>query len=272
MAAGLLPLLEIFLIMMLALVFGSFASALIWRVPRGLPWALERRADGLPRSACPSCGKKLTFRDLVPLFSWLTLRGRCRHCQATIPLFYPLAELLTLAACLGVYFSWGLNPPALLLMLAMPFLVALLVIDCRHLILPNQLVGILAFLALCLLLWHGLDAGFDRDFAGHGLMVLGAGFVYGGIALLTGMVIGRVLGKEALGFGDVKFFVVAGLWLGLFYLPFFLICAGIAGVAWGLFYRFVYKKPLFPFGPALIVSLYISIILKGLNIVPFVVT
>ena len=66
----------------LGLVFGSFASMLSHRLASG--------GDvGGRRSACPACGATLSARDLVPLFSWLFLRGRCRHCRAAIGWRYP---------------------------------------------------------------------------------------------------------------------------------------------------------------------------------------
>ncbi|MCB1538670.1 MAG: prepilin peptidase [Alphaproteobacteria bacterium] len=70
----------------LGLCLGSFATALVYRLPRGLNWTTER-------SRCPSCGHALGVPDLVPVFSWLFLRGRCRHCGTRIPARYPLIEL-----------------------------------------------------------------------------------------------------------------------------------------------------------------------------------
>ncbi len=68
------------------LCLGSFMTALVYRLPRGLNWTTDR-------SRCPSCGHALGVPDLVPVFSWLALRGRCRHCRTPIPARYPLIEL-----------------------------------------------------------------------------------------------------------------------------------------------------------------------------------
>ena len=71
--------LEIFAFAVLGLVFGSFASAMIYRIPRGQSvWGTK------DRSACPHCGQELKTRDLIPLFSWLMAKGRCRHCGAKL--------------------------------------------------------------------------------------------------------------------------------------------------------------------------------------------
>lgn len=121
----------------LGLVLGSFASAMAYRIPRGVSWVSAR-------SACTSCGHVLSALDLIPFFSWAFLRGRCRHCRAVIGWRYPLIELSTLLACLAVQGVWGFHYPALSTMLAMPFLVAAVAIDFEFMILPDQINLILA--------------------------------------------------------------------------------------------------------------------------------
>jgi leader peptidase (prepilin peptidase)/N-methyltransferase len=74
---------------------GSFLNVVAWRVPRGesVLW---------PPSHCPSCDAHLGARDLVPVVSWLTLRGRCRYCGAPVSARYPLVELSTALVFAGV--------------------------------------------------------------------------------------------------------------------------------------------------------------------------
>lgn len=69
---------------------GSFLGVAITRIPAGqqILWG---------RSHCDGCGRSLGAIDLVPVLSWIALRGRCRHCGATLPLFYPLIELASVA-------------------------------------------------------------------------------------------------------------------------------------------------------------------------------
>src|SRR3954454_18467201 len=68
------------------LIFGSFATVVAHRVPRH-----ESFVSG--RSRCPHCGSTIAGYDNIPILSWLVLRGRCRHCDAVIPVRYPLTEL-----------------------------------------------------------------------------------------------------------------------------------------------------------------------------------
>lgn len=234
---------DVFLVTFLGLALGSFASAISWRVPRGLSWTVS--AGKAEHSVCPACQHRLSWCDLVPFFSWLFLRGRCRHCGAMIGWRYPLIELATAAGCVAVYAVYGLTLPAGVLMLAMPFFVALIAIDLEHMILPDQINIILAVLGTVFVavstmsfLWAGIAA-----------------LVYGGAALALGRVMQKVLKKDALGMGDVKFFAVAGLWLGLASFPAFLIFSGLCGIGIGALFRLWKGESLFPFGPALVLAL-----------------
>ena len=235
------------LVLMLGLILGSFASAMSWRIPRHESWVRAR-------SACTSCGHLLGVADLVPFFSWLFLRGKCRHCRAPIGLRYPLIELTTLILCLLVHATAGLTLPGIIMMLAMPFLVALIVIDLDHMILPDQLNIIL----------FGLGVAFVLANA-PGTIVLAAlaAAVYAGLLFVMGWVMSRLLKKDAVGFGDVKFMIAAGMWLGLPMLPAFLILSGLCGVAFGLIWKLAGRSAVFPFGPALILALLTCLLLRG---------
>jgi len=204
------------------------------------------------RSACPSCGMRLGVRDLVPVFSWIFLRGRCRGCGARISIRYPAIEMAVVFACLGAWFFWGLNINALLLMCAIPFLVALVVIDFEFFILPDSLVAIVGGLGVLRVLW---SAFLVQDPAVFAVYLASVG-VYALLAFALRVGVGAATGKEAMGLGDVKFFGVAGIWLGMQLLPFFLLASGVFGVIFGLVWHRIRGNPVFPFGPALILGLY----------------
>ncbi|MCB9991584.1 MAG: prepilin peptidase [Rhodospirillales bacterium] len=206
--------------------------------PRGISWTHGRKnqqdKNGVARSACVHCHTTLTLPDLVPLLSWLFLRGKCRHCGKFIGWRYPLMEGLTLLGCIGIYIVWGFHPGAFILMAAVSILVALLFIDLEHMILPDQLNAILAGLAILLILYHLGAYGLSYGFGDKAISKVMGAALYGGLAWGTGWGVGKILKKNALGFGDVKFFAVAGLWLGWAYLPYFF--AGIR-CDWGDLWR-----------------------------------
>lgn len=253
---------EAAIVLLLGLALGSFATALAWRVPRGISWIGGR-------SACTGCKKPLTARDLVPVLSWLAAGGKCRHCGAAVSWRYPLAEAVTAAGCLGIYAVWGFTVPAFLIMAALPFLMALLMIDAESMILPDSLVAIAAILSIFMIIYQYVVYGPAFGFGSQAVLKLAAAPVYGGLVWLMGVLVAFVRKKDALGFGDVKFFAMAGLWLGLSWLPFFLIGAGLCGVFTGLYWRLILKKNTFPFGPALILALYAGLLGQGLELPPF---
>ncbi len=241
----------------LGLCLGSFATALAWRVPRGISIVAKKR------SACPTCNHDLGVRDLVPLFSWLLQKGRCRYCQAVIGLRYPLIELATLALCLAFYKVYGFTAIGLCLFMLAAILVAIIDIDLHHKIIPDGLNLSIFLLGLLALLIAGCVSfnppAFLLEKGGEGL---GAVLVYGGGAFLLRQVFLWVMQREALGLGDVKFFAASGIWLGFSAnnLAWFLILSGGFGVVLALVWRKMTGQREFPFGPALILA-FIAVLL-----------
>jgi leader peptidase (prepilin peptidase) / N-methyltransferase len=247
-------------ILVLGLLFGSLVAAMAWRMPRGIsPWG---------RSACRHCQATLTPFELVPLLSWLWLRGRCRHCARPISLAYPALELGNLGLW-WLAWQWvglaGAQPlAALLLCLLSSTLLLAAVIDAQSLRLPdalNALAGLLGALGAAIGLWPWTSA------------LLGAA-IFGGTALALRSVMGWRLGREALGLGDVKLMVAAGLWLGPLALPTFLLLSSLIGLTTALIRlaaaRYGPKslhraalEPEIPFGPALCLAFYVLVLAHG---------
>jgi leader peptidase (prepilin peptidase)/N-methyltransferase len=181
----------------LGLFVGSFLNVCIYRLPIG-------RTVLWGRSHCPHCDRQIRAWENIPVVSWLALRGRCAGCGASIGLQYPLVELATGALFAGAAWLYGPTPllvPRLIFACAM---VVLFMIDLQHRILPNviTLPGIVAGLAFSLFLPPGF-----RD------ALLGA-VVCSLLLFGMGEVVSRALGKEALGFGDVKMIAMMGAFLG----------------------------------------------------------
>ncbi|HRJ25988.1 MAG TPA: prepilin peptidase [Fimbriimonadaceae bacterium] len=201
MEIGLFPAWTTPLGVMIGAAIGSFLNVVIYRLPLGM--ALSR-----PRhSFCPSCQHQLTGPDLIPLFSWLFLRGRCRHCQARVPSRYFVVELMT-GAHFGILWHQHLverGDPALAIAYAFfgAALIAAIFTDLRWLIIPDQInaamFGIGVALNLVLIAQGRPEAwawGIPSSLAGA---LAGIGVLWG-IAFL-----GRLLfGKDAMGHGDIK--------------------------------------------------------------------
>lgn len=251
---------ELFLFITAGLIAGSFASAIAHREEKNFPWWSSD--EQVRRSACQSCGHALSHRDLIPLISWISLKGKCRYCRAAIAKSYPLLELGCASAAALVYLTQGISLTAIFSMVALPFLMALFLIDFRTFLLPNRLVAILGAIGFVRIVTEGFVFQTIEPAIIGGNYIL-AVFIYGGLAWGMKILAESFLKKEALGMGDVKFFAVSGLWLGLTKLPDFCIVAGVLGVAFALIWRYIKKEDIFPFGPALIVSFFILLMLDG---------
>ncbi len=233
---------ELLLILATGLIFGSFITCASWRLPRGLDVVKKP-------SYCPSCNTKLGFKDLWPVLSWASAGGKCRHCKALVHWRYPATELATAAIFFLLYDRFGLTSQSIVLALLAVALLVMIVVDFEHYIIPDEIHYFL------------LPLGFFY----HWIMKSDMGDVLGGI--IVGLIIGPGLHygyrwlrkKEGLGFGDVKFMVIAGLWLGLTAMPPFLFFSGAIGVALGLFWRIIGRGPRFPFGPALGASMFLCL-------------
>lgn len=231
-------------IAILGLIFGSFVGALSYRLPRGLS-----SAHG--RSACTACGATLRARDLVPVFSWFAAKGACRYCGARVSWRYPAIEVSTLGlfvlAAIVVDDAWRLS-----VVLAMsPAMVALTAVDVEHQRLPNSLIAYVAVLAL------GFRWMVDADFL---TACLAAIAVFAAALMLD--LAGRRFFQQGLGMGDAKLMAVAALALPILPLLQALTCAGVLGVVSAFLWRAAKPPGIhFPFGPAILVSLWGALIL-----------
>lgn len=181
---------------------GSFIGTVLVRLP-------QDRSILTGRSACDSCGAKIGVSDLIPLISWLILRGRCRACGAAIGWWQPGCELA--GAVIGIasvlLAPAGLTLPAMLMGWQ---LLLLGVIDARHLWLPRSVVGLLALSGAAFAVW--------RSWQMTSLAPLWTGLAGGvlGFAMLWSVARGyRVLrGRDGMGGGDPPLLGAIGLWIG----------------------------------------------------------
>jgi leader peptidase (prepilin peptidase) / N-methyltransferase len=203
---------EIGIVTALGASIGSFLNVVIHRLPL-------RRSLVHPGSHCTSCDTAIAPYDNVPVLSWLLLRGRCRHCRASISPRYPAVELLTAAAFAAVVAARGFDDD---LVLELPFvacLIALAAIDLDHRLLPNRIVYPMA--AYGLVATAIVDSG---DLVEH--LIAGAGgFLFLFIAVLAY--------PRGMGMGDVKLAGAMGLYLGLSIVPAMLV-AFLSGSLLGL--------------------------------------
>jgi leader peptidase (prepilin peptidase) / N-methyltransferase len=222
------------------LIFGSFLTVVVHRIPRG-------ESVVHPRSRCPRCGAEIGALENIPIVSYVALRGRCRHCGASVSLEYPLTEAATAALFAAAALVHEELYVAILVALFLGVMLAVALIDARWRIVPNAVV----YPSLVL----GLAATVIGDLAGVGLDALSGliGMVaYAGPLFLVALAV-----PHGMGMGDVKLVGLIGLVLGSLGLSYVAVAAGVGILAGGvgaLLAMAVFRlgrKQQIPFGPFL---------------------
>jgi leader peptidase (prepilin peptidase)/N-methyltransferase len=267
----------------LGLVVGSFLNVVVHRVPLG-------ESIVHPRSRCPRCATPIAARDNLPVLSFLWLRGRCRHCGASISWRYPLFELATGALFAAVAWRYGASLEAILLMGFCAALLAVAAIDFEHQIIPDEisLGGLAAGLVLLPALtwlaggspWRALAAGAAGAAIGGGVLWI-VGFGHARVSAALGREFDHWPGEgealprpftldwwtwfPGLGFGDVKLLAMIGAWVGAVGVVQTILAAAVAGLLLGLGFFAVRRRFDAPFGfaPAIAVGALLVVLFPG---------
>ncbi len=177
----------------MGLIFGSFLNA----------WALrtiKNESINKGRSKCPQCNHQLSWRDLVPVLSWLILKGCCRYCHQKISWQYPVVEVVTALLFLGLYVKFGLSLNFFVASLVSSFLILIFLTDTRAYVIPDIFVilGIVAALGVQFFLATSIT-----------IVLLGA-LIGGGFFLLQYL----FFGEEWVGIGDSGVGALVGALVG----------------------------------------------------------
>jgi leader peptidase (prepilin peptidase)/N-methyltransferase len=257
-------------IFILGVITGSFLNVCIYRIPKkiSLLW---------PDSSCIHCSAAIAWYDNIPVFSYLFLKGRCRHCGHNISIRYPLVEAITgLVFWLLFYNTVIVNGESIytcsLYVVFCCLLIICSFIDLQLHIIPNKITYtglILAPVAslLCLGL-HNPNSSLKYFESSGNLWVnsflasLMGIFIAAGLVFLCGVIGKIVFRKDAMGFGDVKLMGVIGGFLGwkLGVATFFL--APFLGLLFGIPKLFLKKEHVIPYGPFLSLAAFICILSK----------
>lgn len=223
---------------------GSFLNCVIYR--------LEQRIGFLfGRSYCPKCKHELKWQDLIPVFSFFLLKGRCRYCQKPISLQYPLVELATGILFLLI-FNFQTILEAIFLFIISSFLITIFVYDLKHYIIPDKII------------YPAIVTALIFNFLPH--QIFGGGFKFSILSaiLAAGFFLFIVLLSHGrwMGLGDVKLAFFMGLFLGfpkiLVALFFSFLIGAIMGTGLIVLGRKTLKSEV-PFGPFLVVGTFIAL-------------
>jgi leader peptidase (prepilin peptidase) / N-methyltransferase len=219
---------------LLGLAAGSFATAVAYRLPRGVSVVVER-------SECPACGARIAAYDNVPVVSWLLLRGRARCCGEPISPRYPLTELAVGALFTATVLVYRHDAAEAVIGLVFVTMLAIVTLtDLERRTIPNKVLLVGA--VLCVVIAAPTDPGGLPERA---IAAAGAGLVFFLAALAY---------PSGMGLGDVKLAATMGLFLGRAVAPALLaalLAGSLVGLALIVRYGAGARKMAIPFGPFL---------------------
>lgn len=227
------------IIFLFGLIVGSFLNCIIYRLEVGKSFLGGH-------SFCPYCKHELVWHDLIPVFSFLILKGKCRYCQKPISIQYPLIELTTAILFILVFNSQNLLNTGYLL-LTTSFLIIIFVYDLKHYIIPDKVI-FPAILTSFLFLFTTNSLLLNTI-----LSAFGASFFF--------LLIYLISQGQWMGFGDVKLSFLMGLHLGFPNILVALFSAFFTGAIIGLILIAQSKKTLksmVPFGPFLVFGTFLA--------------
>jgi len=243
-----------FIIFIFGLAVGSFLNVVIFRLENG-----EKIVND--RSRCLRCKRTLAWYDLIPVLSFIFLKGRCRYCRKKISWQYPLVEIGT-----GILFIMVLNfqfsisnfqsifnfqflITVLYLLFITSFLIVIFVYDLKHYIIPDKVIYPAVIIAAGFNLFNNIQYPISNILSAFNFLIpafLASGFFYAIVVITKG---------KGMGGGDVKLAFLMGLILGWPVIIFSVFLAFISGSVVGIYLILAGKKKMksmIPFGPFLI--------------------
>ena len=217
---------------------GSFLALCIVRIPR-------EESIISPRSHCRHCQKVLPAYDLIPIFSYLWLKGECRFCGESIATEYPVVEIVTAVMAVWTFETFGFRILGFSYFLFVASLIVITFIDLHFRIIPDS-ISIGGTLLGFLLSLHVLPIGYVNSLLG---ILTG-----GGLLLALALVYYKLTKREGMGGGDIKLAAMIGAFLGYKGVILTLLVSSVIGSIAGLLMIAINKKDLqyaIPYGPFL---------------------
>lgn len=229
-------------------VIGSFLNVCIYRLPTG-----ESIAVG--GSHCMSCNQKIKKYDLIPIISYIILKGKCRSCGAKISPRYMIVELLNAVLYVLTFAYFGLNAPveAAFVCVLLSCLIIVFFMDLDTQLISLPVVCVIGILAVAKLILTGFGIGGFKN-------PISLTYILGGAAAVSVpfFVIYLISKKKALGSGDIILMLAAGAYLGLKAVLVAVFIGLVTGSIAGLITKYKSGSSKFAFGPWLSLGIAIS--------------
>ncbi len=228
-------------------VLGSFYNVLGLRVA-------NHESIIRPRSHCEKCGHVLEWFELIPIFSFIFLNGKCRNCRTKLSWLYPFSEMFCGLLFSLSYYSYGFSWNLLIALIISSLLIVVTVSDLSYMIIPDRFIIIPSIMILLIkLIGFGLNPFLQSLFSG----VLSFGIMF--FIMKFGSYLFK---KEALGGADVKLMFVVGICLEPFLSLIVIILASVIALPISLLLLYKEKENIIPFGPFIVIGLLIVLFMK----------
>jgi len=251
----------LFILFVLGICVGSFLNVLIDRIP-------NNQSPLKGRSHCDKCKKTLEWHDLIPLISYLYLKGKCRHCRAHISFYYPLVELITgiMFVIIFLYlrdlrftiYDLRFFLHYFYYLFILSSFIVIFFTDLKYGIIPDKILYPAAVISTI----YNLSFTIYSPIVNHQSSIINNIFSGAG-AFLFFLALYLVTKGKGMGFGDVKLAFLIGIVLGFPKILAALYLAFLTGAICGIILIIWRKKKLkggtIPFGPFLIIGAVLSL-------------
>lgn len=235
---------------------GSFYNVLGLRLP-------NKESIIKPRSHCPNCGHQLSWKELIPIISYIFLRGKCKQCKEKISILYPFNEAFCGILFAVSFYSWGFSLELIVALAIASLLCMVIASDLTYLVIPDEfIIGT----GLIILIIRFLEYGVV-----DGLVCIAFGLVSFGLMYLIMIFGSKLFHKEAMGGADVKLMFIVGLvtapiysqvttvelFLNILMPLLVIVIASVLALPSSLYLYVKQRENVIPFGPFLVVGLLI---------------
>lgn len=200
-----------------------------------------------PGSHCVNCNHRLAWYELIPVFSYVFLKGKCKKCKIHISIQYPLIELLTGTLFSLSYYLYGISYETLISLVIVSVVIITFVSDCKFMIILDEVLVIgVILLGLLFFMSSGVEILVRSLIRGLILFI---------IMLAIKLIGDKAFKQESLGWGDVKLAFFAGMILGIKLGVVYLFLGAFIALPYAIYATIKKKDGMIPFGPFLVISL-----------------
>ena len=246
-------LIYIIFVFVIGIIFGSFYNVVGYRLPNNMSIAF-------PCSHCTNCNHELKFYELIPIISYIFLRGKCRKCNKKISIIYPIFEFITGILFLLSYLIFGFSIEFIIAITFISILIIITISDIKYYIIPDEvlLVG-----SVLLIIEFFVNSLVNEIGLVNGLFMP----LLNGLGAFSLLYLFKILGdfvfkKESLGGGDIKLLFVIGLYLGFDMSIVAIFIASFIALPLSIISLIKDNNNVLPFGPYLSISSIVILLLQ----------